>query len=170
MIVVETDRLVLRHLTLNDAPFIVELLNEPSFLRFIGDRGVKSLQDARRYLLEGPIASYRRSGFGLNLAFLKETGEPVGMCGLLKRETLPSPDLGFALMPAHWRRGYAFEAAGAILAQAPVTLGLKRVLAITSPDNLASMALLEKLGFRFEGLLRPGDDPREVRLFAIDFE
>lgn len=169
MIVLETDRLVLRRLTLNDAPFIMELVNDPSFLRYIGDRGVRSLQDARRYLLSGPIASYERFGFGLYLVFLKATGDPVGMCGLLKRETLPDVDVGFALLPAHWRRGYAAEAAAAVIEHGRTRLGLKRIVAITSPDNVASIALLEKLGLKFEAMIRLGDDPREVRLLAVNF-
>ena len=164
MIVLETDRLVLRHLTLNDAPFMVELLNEPSFLRYIGDRGVRSVQDARGYLLKGPIASYQRVGFGLYLTFLKESGDPIGICGLLKRETLPDVDVGFAFLPAYWRKGYAAESASAVLEQGRSRLGLKRVVAITSPDNAASIGVLEKLGLRFEGMTRLGDDPREVRL------
>jgi RimJ/RimL family protein N-acetyltransferase len=166
LIVLETDRLVLRRLTLNDAPFILELLNEPSFLRFIGDRGVKDLQSARQYLLKGPIASYEKFGFGLYLAFLKESGDPIGMCGLLKRETLPDVDLGFAFLPAYWRKGFAFESASAVLDHGRRAFGLKRIVAITSPDNLASIGVLEKVGLKFEGLTRLGEDPREVKLFA----
>ncbi len=169
VIVLETDRLVLRRLTLNDAPFIVELLNEPSFLRFIGDRGVKTLQDARQYLLKGPIASYRQFGFGLNLVFLKASGDPIGMCGLLKRETLEDPDVGFAFRPGYWRKGYAFESASAVLDHGRSTFGLKRIVAITSPDNVASIKVLERAGLKFEALIRLGDDPREVKLFGVDF-
>jgi len=169
LIVLETDRLVLRRLTLNDAPFIMELVNEPSFLRYIGDRGVRSLQDARRYLLTGPIASYERFGFGLYLIFLKATGDAVGMCGLLKRDTLPDVDVGFALLPGYWRQGYAAEAAAAVLDYGRTRLGLKRIVAITSPDNVASIALLEKIGLKVEGMIRLGDDPREVRLLAVNF-
>lgn len=169
MIVLETARLVLRRLTLNDAPFIQELVNDPSFLRYIGDRNVRSLQDARRYLLSGPIASYERFGFGLYLTFLKETGDAVGMCGLLKRDTLPDPDVGFALLPAYWRKGYASEAAAAVLDHGRIRLGFGRIVAITSPDNVASIALLEKLGLKFEAMIHLGDDPREVRLMAVNF-
>lgn len=168
MIVLETDRLVLRHLTLNDAPFIVELLNEPSFLRFIGDRGVRSQQDARQYILNGPIASYKKNGFGLCLVFLKETGDPIGMCGLLKRDTLPDPDVGFAFLPAHWRQGYAFESAAAVLKHGRETIGLKRIAAITSLDNAASIGVLEKLGLRFEAVVRLEGDAKDVRLFATE--
>lgn len=168
MIVLETDRLVLRHLTLNDAPFIVELLNEPSFLRFIGDRRVRSQQDARRYILDGPIASYKKNGFGLWLAFLKETGDPIGICGLLKRETLPDPDVGFAFLPAHWRQGYAFESASAVVRYGRESIGLGRIVAITSLDNAASIGVLEKLGLRFEAVVRLEGDATDVRLFATE--
>lgn len=169
MIVLETERLVLRRLTLNDAPFIVELLNEPSFLRFIGDRAVKTEQDARQYLLKGPIASYERFGFGLYLVFLKDTGDPIGICGLLRRDTLPDVDVGFAFLPAYWRQGYASESAAAVLTHGRETIGLKRIVAITSPDNLGSIKVLEKIGLRFEGLIRLGDDSREVTLFGANY-
>jgi ribosomal-protein-alanine N-acetyltransferase len=169
VIVLETERLVLRHLTLNDAPFIVELLNDPSFLRYIGDRGVRNIQDARRYLLKGPIASYQKSGFGLYLAFLKETGDPIGICGLLKRDTLEDVDVGFALLPPHWGKGYARESAAAVLEQGRTAFGLKRIVAITSPDNAASISVLEKIGLKFEAVTRLGDDPHEVKLFGIAF-
>jgi RimJ/RimL family protein N-acetyltransferase len=169
LIVLETDRLVLRHLTLNDAPFIVELLTQPSFLRFIGDRGVKDKQTARQYLLKGPIASYEKHGFGLNLVFLKESGDPLGICGLLRRDTLPDVDVGFAFLPAHWRRGYAKEAASAMVDHGHRVHGLRRIVAITSPDNVASIGVLEKIGLKFETLTRLGEDPREVRLFAVEF-
>jgi RimJ/RimL family protein N-acetyltransferase len=168
VIVLETDRLVLRHLTLNDAPFIVELLNEPSFLRFIGDRRVRSQQDARQYILNGPIASYKKNGFGLWLAFLKETGDPIGICGLLKRDTLQDPDVGFAFLPAYWRQGYAFESASAVLKYGCESLGMKRIVAITSPDNAASIGALEKMGMKFEGIIRLDGDSRDVRLFAME--
>ena len=169
MIVLETDRLVLRRLTLNDAPFIVELLTDPAFLRYIGDRGVKDQQSARQYLLKGPIASYEKFGFGLYLVFLKESGDPIGICGLLKRDTLSDVDVGFAFLPAHRKMGYAAESAAAVLAHGKNALGLKRIVAITSPDNAASISVLEKIGLRFEGMTRLGDDPREVRLFGIGF-
>lgn len=170
MIVLETRRLVLRRLNLNDAAFIVELLNEPSFLRFIGDRGVRNEQGARRYLKEGPLASYDRFGFGLYLAFLRETGDAIGMCGLLKRDTLPDVDVGFAYLPAYWGKGYAREAAAATLEHGRRKFGLRRIVAITSPDNEASRRVLEAIGLRFEGMTRLGEDPREVRLFGVNFD
>ena len=170
MIVLETDRVVLRRLTLNDAPFILELLNEPSFLRFIGDRGVKTLQDARQYILKGPIASYERFGFGLYLTFLKEAGDQIGMCGLLKRDALPDADVGFAFLPAHWRKGYAFESASAVLAHGRTALGLKRIVAITSPDNLPSIGVLERIGLKFEAVIQLPGETREVKLFGVNFQ
>ncbi len=168
MIVLETDRLVLRRLTLNDAPFILELLNEPSFLRFIGDRKVRSLQDARQYLLKGPIASYERFGFGLYLAFVKETGDPIGIAGLLKRDGLPDVDVGFAFLPMHWRRGYAAEAARELLTYGRAAFGLKRIVAITSPDNVASIKVLERVGLKFETMIRLQDEGPETSLYAVE--
>ena len=163
----ETERLVLRRLSRGDAPFLLELLNEPSFLRYIGDKGVRTEADARRYVETGPLASYERFGFGLLRVELKESGEPIGMCGLLKRDALPDVDVGFAFLPRFWSKGYAFESASAVLAHARDALGLRRVLAITSPDNEASIRLLEKLGFQFERMARVPEDGPEVRLFAL---
>lgn len=163
--VLETERLVLRPLTADDAEFILELLNEPSFLRYIGDRGVRTAADACRYIREGPMASYERFGFGLYRVELKASGEPLGICGLLKRDELPDPDVGFAFLPRFWSKGYASESAAAVLAHARDALRLQRILAITSPDNTASMALLGKLGFRFDRMARMPGDEAEVRLF-----
>ena len=166
-IVLETERLSLRELVFDDAPFIVELLNEPSFIQYIGDRGVRTLDDARAYFQAGPMASYEAHCFGLWLATLKESDERVGICGLLKRDTLAHVDVGFAFLPAYWRRGYAVEAAGAALAHGLKTLGLGRVVAITSPDNEGSKRVLERIGMTFERMISlGGKDDREVRLFA----
>src|SRR5215218_4118053 len=128
----KTERLALRRLTVDDAQFILTLLNEPSFLRYIGDKQVRSLEDARQYILNGPVASWERNGFGLCLVELKESKTPIGMCGLVKREELPKPDIGFALLPDFWNKGFAFEAATAVLLDARERLGLDRLLAITS--------------------------------------
>jgi len=165
--VVTTERLVLRHLTEDDAPFILTLLNEPSWLKYIGDRGVRDLDGASGYLRDGPLASYARHGHGLDLVVEKASGAPLGICGLLKRDHLPAPDLGFALRPAHWSQGFAREAAAAALAHGRAALGIGRVLAITSLDNPPSIRVLEKLGFRFERIVEhtPGDP---VRLFVND--
>jgi RimJ/RimL family protein N-acetyltransferase len=166
VIVLETDRLVLRRLELSDAAFILELLNDPSFLRFIGDKGVRSLEDACEYLRTGPIASYERFGFGLYLTERREDGVPMGICGLLKRDSLNDVDVGFAFLPRYWAKGYAFESASAVLAHGRTAFGLGRIVAITSSDNTASMCLLEKLGLKFESMVRLSEDRPEVRLFA----
>jgi RimJ/RimL family protein N-acetyltransferase len=168
VIVLETERLILRRLELGDAPFIVELLNDPSFLRYIGDKGVRSLDDAREYLRTGPLASYERFGFGLFLTVLREGEIPIGICGLLKRDSLEDVDVGFAFLPRYWSKGYAFEAASAVLAYGRQELGLGRIVAITSPDNTASMRLLEKLGLAYESRVRLSEDSPEVRLFATE--
>jgi RimJ/RimL family protein N-acetyltransferase len=163
---VETDRLTLRHLRLDDAELILELLNQPSFLRFVGDKGVRTLDDARRYLESGPIDSYRRNGFGLYLVAEKSSGAAVGMCGLIRRETLDDVDVGFALLPRFWRQGYAFEAAAAVLDHGLRKLRLRRIVAVTQPDNLGSIRTLEKLGMRFERMVRLAEDDVELQLFA----
>jgi len=166
--VLETARLSLRRLSLDDAEFILGLLNEPSFLRHIGDKGVRTKVDACQYISTGPRASYERFGFGLLLVELKAGKEPIGICGLLKRDWLDHADLGFAFLPRFWSKGYAFESASGVLAYARGTLGLKRILAITSQDNAASIGLLEKLGFRLERMARPSEAESEVKVFASD--
>ena len=165
---VDTDRLLLRRFNVDDAPFILTLLNEPSFLRYIGDKKVRNLEDARQYILNGPVASYERNGFGLYLVELRESYTPIGMCGFLKREELPDPDIGFAFLPEFWSKGFAFEAAAAVLEDARERLNLQRILAITSLDNEASIKLLERLGFRFERFIKLSADGEQVKLFARD--
>src|SRR5829696_8325302 len=166
MTVLETQRLILRRLTLDDAQFVVALLNEPSFLRYIGDKKVRSLEDARQYILTGPVASYEQHGFGLCLVELKESKTPIGICGLVKREELPDPDIGFALLPDFWNKGFAFEAALAVVRDAHERLSLQRLLAITSLDNEASIKLLERLGFRFDGVVNLLPDREPVKMFT----
>ena len=169
MTILETKRLRLRHLAPDiDAEFILELLNDPSFIRYIGDKGVRDLDAARRYIVEGPVKSYEAHGFGLYLVELKMNRAPIGICGVLKRDTLPDPDIGFAFLPAYWNQGYAFESAAAVMDHARDTLELARVLAITSPDNEASQKLLNKIGLRFDRLVKLTEDAREVRLFTTD--
>ena len=155
-------------MTVDDAPFILTLLNEPSFLQYIGDKKVRNLDDARQYILNGPVASYERNGFGLNLVELRESHTPIGMCGLLKREELPDPDIGFAFVPAYWSKGFAFEAATAVLSDARERLKLQRILAITSLDNDASIKLLQKLGFRFEKVITLPANQDQVKLFSSE--
>ena len=166
MSVLETGRLTLDRLSTADAAFLVELLNEPSFLRYIGDKGVRTEGDACRYLEAGPLASYERFGFGLYRVNLRETGEPIGMCGLLKRDALDDVDLGFAFVPESWSKGYAFESANATLAHGLDVHHLKRIVAIVSPGNVASINLLVKLGFYFERMVLMPGDKDELKLFA----
>ncbi|ALN55446.1 acetyltransferase, including N-acetylases of ribosomal protein [Lysobacter enzymogenes] len=163
---IHTDRLTLRELAAGDAGFILELLNEPGFLGGIGDRGVRDLDGALRYIHDGPAASYARHGFGLWRVELREGGEPIGLCGLLRRDTLPDPDLGYAFLQRHWQRGYAVEAGEAVLRYAGATLALPRVLAIVNPDNASSIKVLERLGMRAQGTIRHGTENRDVRLYA----
>lgn len=145
----ETDRLTFRQLTLADAPFIVELVNTPGWLRFIGERNIKTSEQAENYLENGPIASYAQNGFGLYGVELKSEKTLIGMCGLIKRETLPDPDIGFAFLPEFTGSGFAFEAADAVMSLATNTLKLPVVLAITLPENESSRKLLEKIGLKF---------------------
>lgn len=166
--VLETDRLALRRLALDDADFILDLLNDPSFLRYVGDKGVRTQEDARRYILEGPVDSYERFGFGLYLVTVKETGVRTGICGLLKRETLPDVDVGFAFLPAFRSKGYATESASAVVAYGRDVLGLRRIVAITTPDNEESIHVLEKIGFRFERMIRLADEGPALTLFASE--
>lgn len=164
--VLETDRLALRHMTLDDAPFILQLVNEPSFLRYIGDKGVRDLDDAKGYIETGPLRSYDEFGFGLLLVALQGDGTPIGMCGLLKRDTLPDVDIGFAYLPAYWAQGYAYEAATAVLRYGYEQLGIPRIVAVTAVDNVASIRLLEKLGLRFDSIVRLTPDGPDSRLFT----
>ena len=161
----ETERLFLRQFTVDDAQFILTLLNEPSFIRYIGDKKVRNVEDARHYILNGPVASYERHDFGLCLVELKESRTPIGMCGILKRDELSHPDIGFAFLPSFWNQGFALEAATAILKDARERLRLERILAITSLDNDASIKLLERLGFRFEKVINLSGDREQVRLY-----
>lgn len=166
MKVLETQRLMLRRFNPDDARFILELVNDPDWLRYIGDRGVRNLDDARGYIEKGPMGMYARHGFGLYCVELKSDATPIGMCGLLKRETLEDVDIGFAFLPRFRSQGYAREAARATLAYGAEVLGLKRIVATTTPDNDASGALLGKVGLRFERMFTvPGED-REVRLYG----
>ena len=164
--VLETERLSLRRLRREDAAFILRLLNQPSFIRNVGDRGVRTLEDAAGYIERGPMASYERHGFGLYLVELKDGGTPIGTCGVLKRDELPDADVGYSLVPEFWSQGFALEAARAVKDYARDTLGLRRLVAIVAPGNDASARLLEKLGFAFERMIRLGPDAEELRLFS----
>lgn len=166
MKVLETNRLVLRRLSPDDAAFILRLMNEPSWRANIGDRNIRTLEDARRYIETGPVQMYERLGFGLFLVERKEGGLPIGLCGFLKRDTLDHVDIGFALLQEYWGQGYAFESASAAMSWGRDTLGLTQIVAITARHNRASAGLLEKLGFRLEGLVRIGPDAEELNLYA----
>ena len=166
MIVLETERLILRWLSAEDAAFILELVNDPAWLQFIGDRGVRTLEDARGYILNGPVAMYHRVGFGLYMVELKQSATPIGICGLIERIGLEDIDIGFAFLPAFCGQGYAYESASAMMTYAQDTVGLNRVVAITAPDNQRSIRLLTKLGLSFVDMLRLGEDQPEVMLFA----
>ena len=168
MNVLQTERLNLRRMSLDDAEFIVELLNDPAFLRFIGDKGVRTTEDARQYILTGPVDSYERHGFGLWLVELKDSETPIGICGLLKRETLSDVDIGFAFLPQYRSKGYAFESAAAVMSYGRNVLGLRRVVAITNEENIDSLRVLEKIGMSFDRMIRLSDEGPEIRLLASD--
>ena len=167
MEVFTTARLRLRRLTADDAAFILELVNDEAWLRYIGDRGIRSLDDARAYLERGPVAMYAKHGFGLWGVERKEAPGLVGMCGLLQRDTLPDVDLGFAFLPAFRGQGLAREAAAGTVAFARDQLGLRRLVALTAPANARSIRLLEGLGFCFEQMVRLVPAGPESNLLAL---
>ncbi len=166
MTVIQSQRLALRELCILDDEFILRLLNEEGFLRYIGDKGVRTLSDAREYILQGPVESYRRHGFGLYLTSLRDGGEPIGICGLVKRNGLEDVDVGFAFLSGYWSKGYASESAAAVLAYARERLKLTRIVAITAPDNHGSIAVLEKIGLKFERLIRLTEQSPELKMFG----
>jgi len=166
--VIETERLNLREMSEADAAFVLEVLNDPGFVRFVGDRGVRTMEDAARYIGERFVRSYRQNGFGLWLVETKDGKAPAGICGLLNRGTLPGVEVGYAFLPPFRGKGYAFEAAAASADYARDVLGLARLYAITNPDNTISMRVLEKLGMRFDRAVRLPGEESEVNLFSAD--
>jgi [ribosomal protein S5]-alanine N-acetyltransferase len=164
--ILETERLILRQFTPDDAPFILELLNTPTWLQFIGDRNVHSIEDAENYLLNGSLKSYAENGFGFYAVIEKGSGKSIGMCGLIKRDTLPDIDIGFAFLPNLISKGFGFEAASATLDYALNVLKIKRIIAIVNPDNEKSIGLIKKIGMQFEEMIKFGDDGKELMLFA----
>ena len=168
MKILETERLTLRLQTTDDADFILELMNDPSWLEFIGDRGLRTVEDAREYIKNGAIRTYEQFGFCFYLVERKEDQSPIGICGFVKRDSLEDVDIGFAFLPQYWGKGYAYEAASATLAYGLDTLGLNRIVAITTQDNHASAKLLEKIGLKFERLVQLSNDPEELRLFSFN--
>jgi RimJ/RimL family protein N-acetyltransferase len=165
----ETERLILQQASNEDAPFILRILNDPSFIRNIGDRKVRTLEDACDYVKTQLIASYEKYGFGMYLVKLKDTGVPTGLCGLVRRDGLEDVDIGYAFLPEFQSKGYATEAALAVKEYAKNIVGLKRLAAITVPENLGSIRVLEKIGLKFERIARLSEDDIELKLFAIDF-
>lgn len=165
-----TERLNLRPFTLDDADFVLALLSEPSFREFIGDKGVKTMDDARRYIERGPLDSYVEHGYGAYVVETRKGAEPVGMCGLFKRDNLPLPDLGFAFLARHCGRGYAREASRCVLAYARHGLGIGRVAAIVDPGNRRSLALLDRLGFAYEAPYRMDGEDKDLACYAVDLE
>jgi RimJ/RimL family protein N-acetyltransferase len=168
MTTIRTGRLLLGELSFDDAEFIVELLNDKSFRRFIGDKGVRTIADAHEYLRNGPMDSYQRHGFGLYLVRRVADGTRIGICGLLRRSGLDHPDVGFALLPDFRGCGYGYESAAAVLDHARTKLGLKRILGISDPDNHGSIRLLEKAGFGFERSMRLSADAAEISLYSLE--
>lgn len=166
--VLETERLIIRWLNRNDADFILELLNSPGWIQFIGDRGIRTTEEARDYIVNGPMDMYHRLGFGLYAVELKDSLTPIGICGLIKRDSLEDVDIGYAFLPGYWGLGYAYEAAKSVVLYGREQLKLNRIVAITSIDNPGSANLLQKIGFHFERNVR-FNDKEELKLFASDF-
>jgi RimJ/RimL family protein N-acetyltransferase len=167
MEILQTERLRLRTVTPDDAPFYLELVNDPAFIEHIGDRGIRTLEEACRSILEGPAAMQEARGHSLYVVELKETRVPIGMCGLIKRDTLEDIDIGYAYLPRYRGCGYAYEAARAVLDYAP-TIGITRVAAITSPNNVASNQLLLKLGLRFQHFTHLKPEDAGTNLYLVE--
>ncbi|WP_223552148.1 GNAT family N-acetyltransferase [Aestuariivivens sp. NBU2969] len=169
MIQAETERLLLSKVTLKDASFFVELMNTPGFLKYVGDRHIKSPKDAREHIKNRFLKSYNKYGFGYYKLTLREQPNiPIGVVGILKRDVMEHPDLGFALLPQYERQGYGYEASVEMLKWAKEKFKIRRILAITDPDNDKSIKLLEKLGLTFEKRMNPFDETKELLLFAKD--
>ena len=168
MTILETERLILRKITVDDAAFMLDLLNQPSFIQFIGDRGVRTLDDACQIILVRYIDAYERLGFGVYLTLLRETQIPIGICGLIKRDGLDDVDVGYAFLPQYWSQGYASEAVSAVLAHARNALEIGRILGITTLDNAASIRVLEKAGFKFERVIKLTGEDVELKLFSSE--
>ena len=167
--VMETERLTLREIELEDAPFIFELMNEPPWIEFIGDRGIRTLADARGFIADRLRPSYKRDGFGFWLIEVPDPDpQPLGICGLIKRPGLEYVDIGFALCERHWGNGYAREASEAVIDFAREQAGLDKLAAIVNPDNDRSARLLESLGMQFEGMIQLEGEDFELRLFVRD--
>lgn len=166
--VIETERLILRKFTVDDAPFMLELLNTTSWLRFIGDRNVHSIEEAEQYLINGNIKSYEIYGFGFYAVIENSSQKLIGMCGLKKRDSLEDVDIGFAFMPNFMGKGYGFEAASATLEYAQTMLKLEKVIAIVNPENQLSIALIKKIGLQFEKMVQLSANDIELMMFGTN--
>jgi [ribosomal protein S5]-alanine N-acetyltransferase len=172
-IILETERLILRKLTLDDAAFMVKLLNTPTWLQFIGDRNVHSIEDAENYLKNGTLKSYQEHGFGFYAVIEKaktsdRSNKTIGICGLIKRDSLPDIDIGFAFLPNLISKGFGYEAASATLDYAKNILKIDRIIAIVNPDNEKSIGLIRKIGMQFEKMIRFENEGKELMLFAVE--
>lgn len=165
-IVMNTERLTLREIELEDAPFIFELMNEPPWIQFIGDRGIRTLADARGFISDRLRPSYSRDGFGFWLVELAADPTPLGICGLIKRPGLEYVDLGFALCERYWGKGYARESSEAVIDFAREQAGLEHLAAIVNPDNDRSARLLESLGMEFQEIIQLEGEDIDLRLFV----
>ena len=163
-----TERLSLRWFTEEDADLMLRVWNDPAFIRYVGDRGIRTLDEARDALRQGALAMYEDHGYGPFRVAIRQSDEPLGICGLFKRDYLDDPDLGFGLLPEYCRNGYAWEAATAVIDDARANIGLDRLTAIVSPDNRASIGLIAKLGMTFVERFRPPGNDDDVLLYAID--
>ncbi|MGB1209829.1 MAG: GNAT family N-acetyltransferase [Lacinutrix venerupis] len=166
MIVAKTNRLIISKFTIEDAPFFMNLVNTPNWIKHIGDRNIKTIKQAEESIKNGHLKSYKTHGFGFYILRLKENLKPIGTCGLIKRDTLEDIDFGFAMLPQYEKLGFGFESSQAILDLARNKFKLNRITAITLETNKNSIKLLQKLGFLYEKQVKPFDDDKELLLFA----
>lgn len=164
--IIDTKRLYLRELTLGDSEFVYKLVNTPKWIKFIGDRKINSIKDSEKYLTKGPLKSYTQNGFGMWLIVLKHSLIPIGICGILKREFINDLDIGFAMLPKYENNGYGYEAANATLTFAKHKLKISRIVGFTLDYNNHSINLLNKLGFKFEKMIRLPNNDENMALFA----
>lgn len=166
MTLIDTDRLSIRYIKVEDFNFIFRLLNDPSWIKYIGDKGIKTEDDAKNYIQTGPLQMYKNFGFGLYLVTLKETAVPIGLCGLIKRPSLENIDLGYAFLPEYTGKGYAFEATKSVLQYGKEQLTIDKIVAITTLDNFSSEKVLLKLGFTFDSLIKEKNEAEQLKLFT----
>ncbi|OUR93963.1 GNAT family N-acetyltransferase [Flavobacteriales bacterium 34_180_T64] len=170
MAIAETERLLISKFTLADAPFFLELVNTPNWIKYIGERNINTIAQAEDAIKKGHLKSYKTHGFGFYTLQLKsENNKTIGTCGLIKRETLEYADIGFAMLPNYEGKGFGYESSMAILKLANELFKLKKVLAITSPTNQNSIRLIEKIGLSYEKRVKPFEDDEELLLFAKTF-